>query len=469
MLGDIMKIKRILLSLAVVFGLTSFGSVANAACGNITIANMNWASANFMAEVDKIILEEGYGCSVELVPGATMPTFTSMQEKGEPDVAPEFWANAAIIALNKAVDEGKMHSLNKAPITGLGEGWWVLPATLEKHPELTTAEAILARPDLFPHPEDPSKGGFHICPPGWNCELSNRNHFRAWEMEKKGWKIVETGSAAGLDGSIAKAAERGENWFGYYWSPTSLIGKYNMQAVDEGKMHSLNKAPITGLGEGWWVLPHTLKKHPELTTAEAILARPDLFPHPEDPSKGGFHICPPGWNCELSNRNLYKAFDMEAKGWAIVETGSAAGLDGSIAKAAERGENWFGYYWSPTAIIGKYDMRAVDMGAWGGKDNWDKCIVLPEQECGDPKATSWTKSEVYTIVTDNFKNTAGSAGMEYFKKRTYPGPVMNGMLVWMGENQAEGADAAIEFLKTQESVWSKWVSSDAAKKIKKAL
>ena len=46
---------------------------------------------------------------------------------------------------------------------------------------------------------------------------------------------------------------------------------------------------------------------------------------------------------------------------------------------------------------------------------------------------------------------------------------MNGMLVWMGENQAEGADAAIEFFKTQESVWSKWVSSDAAKKIKKAL
>ena len=27
---------------------------------------------------------------------------------------------------------------------------------------------------------------------------------------------------------------------------------------------------------------------------------------------------------------------------------------------------------------------------------------------------------------------------------------MNGMLVWMGENQADGADAAIEFLKTQE-------------------
>ena len=43
------------------------------------------------------------------------------------------------------------------------------------------------------------------------------------------------------------------------------------------------------------------------------------------------------------------------------------------------------------------------------------------------------------------------------------------MLVWMGENQSEGADAAIEFLTNQEDVWSKWVSSEAAAKIKKAL
>ena len=160
---------------------------------------------------------------------------------------------------------------------------------------------------------------------------------------------------------------------------------------------------------------------------------------------------------------------MEAKGWMIVETGSAAGLDGSIAKAAERGENWFGYYWSPTALIGKYNMQAVDMGEFAGKDNWDNCLSKPEQECADPKKSSWVKSEVYSIATDNFKKTAGQDGMKYLEKRTYPGPVMNGMLVWMGENQAEGADAAIEFLKTQEDVWTKWVSGSAAKKIKKAL
>ena len=54
-----MKIMRkVLLSLFAIISFTAVSGVANAACGKITIANMNWASANFMAEVDKVILEE---------------------------------------------------------------------------------------------------------------------------------------------------------------------------------------------------------------------------------------------------------------------------------------------------------------------------------------------------------------------------------------------------------------------------
>ena len=119
-------IKKILLSAFAVISFTLFTGVANAACGKITIANMNWASANFMAEVDKVILEKGYGCEVELVPGSTMPTFTSMQEKGEPDIAPEFWANAAKVELEAAVSEGKLHSINKGPIT-IGNVYELMP------------------------------------------------------------------------------------------------------------------------------------------------------------------------------------------------------------------------------------------------------------------------------------------------------------------------------------------------------
>jgi glycine betaine/proline transport system substrate-binding protein len=51
---------------------------------------------------------------------------------------------------------------------------------------------------------------------------------------KKGWRLVDPGSAAGLDASIAKASDRGENWFGYYWSPTSVVGKYSLTMLDFG-------------------------------------------------------------------------------------------------------------------------------------------------------------------------------------------------------------------------------------------
>ena len=111
---------------------------ANAACGTVSIAEMNWASAQLMANVDKIILEEGYGCKVEIVPGDTMPTFTSMNEKGAPDVAGELWVNAVANPLNAAKAEGRLHTVSEGPITGLGEGWWLLPHTMKKHPELKT-------------------------------------------------------------------------------------------------------------------------------------------------------------------------------------------------------------------------------------------------------------------------------------------------------------------------------------------
>ena len=223
-----------LVGLVVSLGALVSSNAAHSACGKVSMAEMNWASAHLMANVDKIILSKGYGCDVSIVPGDTMPTFTSMDERGSPDVVGELWAEAVAYSLSTAKAEGRLHTVSKGPITGLGEGWWLLPHTLEKHPELKTVTDILKRPDLFPHPEDPSKGGFHTCPSGWSCQLINANLFRAFEMEKKGWRLIDPGSATGLDASIAKASDRNQNWFGYYWSPTSVVGKYDMKIVDFG-------------------------------------------------------------------------------------------------------------------------------------------------------------------------------------------------------------------------------------------
>ena len=57
------SIKKILLSSVLLFGINS---VAKADCGTITIAEMNWASAEMFAHVDKLILENATGVMLSL-------------------------------------------------------------------------------------------------------------------------------------------------------------------------------------------------------------------------------------------------------------------------------------------------------------------------------------------------------------------------------------------------------------------
>jgi len=69
--------KRLLASTCLFLGTVAGSSLANAAdCGSVTIASMNWQSAEVISNLDKIILNEGYGCSAEITIGDTVPTIT---------------------------------------------------------------------------------------------------------------------------------------------------------------------------------------------------------------------------------------------------------------------------------------------------------------------------------------------------------------------------------------------------------
>lgn len=334
--------KKLLASTVLAAGLMGFAGAAQAAshseCGRVTVANMNWQSAEVLAQIDKIILSEGYGCDVELVPGDTMPTLTSMTEKGEPDVAPEAWINSMRDVLDAAVAEGKL--------------------------------------------------------------------------------------------------------------------EYASESLSEGGV------------EGWWIPKYIADANPDIKSINDALARPDLFPDPEDPSKGVVHNCPAGWNCQITTGNLYKAYGAEDKGFRLLDTGSAAGLDGSIAKAYNREQGWLGYYWAPTSILGKYEMVKLDHGVEHDKEHWEACTAV--LDCADPKPNAWAKSEVYTVVTKAFADRAGPA-MDYLKARSWENQTVNVLLSWMTDEQATGEEGARHFLKNNEGVWTQWVSDDVAAKIKKAM
>lgn len=306
-------------------------------CGDITIANMNWASAQAIAEIDKIILTHGYNCNVELVPGDTVPTFTSMNEKGEPDVAPELWSNSLRIPLDEAKEEGR-----------------------------------LIASDVF------SQGG----------------------------------------------------------------------------------------EEGWFIPEATLTANPELKTWEDVIARPDLFPNPENPDRGALVGCPAGWACQIINQNLYKAYGMEAKGWDLIDPGSSAGLDALINKAVNDGDNILSYYWAPTAILGKLPMYMLEPNVDHDKSEWETCTGVAD--CANPKVNAWGFSYVETVVTDNFAKEA-SVGLDYITNRSFGNATLNTLLAWMADNQATGEEAAIYYLQNNQDDWSGWVSKDVKKAVLAAL
>ncbi len=331
--------KKLLASTIIATGIYALAGSAQAAeCGEVSIAEMNWASAGVAAWVDKYILENGYGCTVTLVTGDTMPTFTSMNEKAQPDMAPELWVNAVRTPLDAAIKEGRL--IEAAPLL--------------------------------------SEGGV----------------------------------------------------------------------------------------EGWWIPKFLADAHPDIKTVQDALKHPELFPAPEDPSKAAIINCPSGWNCQVSTANLYKALGAEKLGFELVDTGSAAGLDGSISNAFEKKSGWLGYYWAPTAILGKYQMTRLSFGVEHNKADWDACTAVPD--CPDPKVNSYPTSDVYTVVTKAFSEKAGVA-MDYVKTRKWDNGTVNQVLAWMTDNQGTNEDAAKHFLETYPDMWTKWVAPDVAEKVKAAL
>ncbi len=227
--------KSLLASTCLAFGLLAGAAAGQAAeCGTVTIATMNWQSAEVLSSVDEMILTEGYGCEVEMTTGDTVPTITAMAEKGQPDIAPEAWIDLLPEVVKKGTEEGRIIKVGSPLPDGGVQGWWIPKYFADTHPDIKTIPDVLKHPELFPDPEDKSKGAIFNGPQGWGGTVVTSQLFKAFDAEKAGWKLVDTGSAAGLDGSIAKAYERKQNFVTYYWAPTALLGKYQMVRLQEG-------------------------------------------------------------------------------------------------------------------------------------------------------------------------------------------------------------------------------------------
>lgn len=210
-------------------GVAMMSTVAKAECGEVTITEMNWASAAVVTEVSKFLMEQGYGCKVTKVPSATQTAAASLVETGKPDIATELWLNG-LSAVQKLIDEGKAVDLGRVLSDGGIEGWYIPKYMVDKHPELATIDGVLKNAKLL-------GGRFHQCPEGWSCKIATRSLINAFGLEKAGFEIFVHGSGETLATSIASAYADKKPWIGYYWEPTDVLGKYEMVRVDLGPVN----------------------------------------------------------------------------------------------------------------------------------------------------------------------------------------------------------------------------------------
>ncbi|QFT63602.1 ABC transporter substrate-binding protein [Roseivivax sp. THAF30] len=229
---------KLQLTAGAVTALLAAPAFAQESCGDVSITEMNWASASVVTNVANFILTQGYGCTVSVVPSDTVPAITSLVENGEPDIVTELWTNSTGEAYTRLVEEGRVQELGDILDPGGIEGWWVPSYLVEEHPELATIEGVLENPELV-------GGRFHNCPEGWGCRITNDNLLPAFGVEEAGFEIFNHGSGETLATSMASAFEAEEPWFGYYWAPTSLLGSYDMVSVDMGEFNAEEHAKAT--------------------------------------------------------------------------------------------------------------------------------------------------------------------------------------------------------------------------------
>lgn len=321
-----------------VSGLALAQPAAAADCGSaekITIAEMTWLAAASLAHVAQKIMAAGYDCTAELVPGDTVPTATSMLTRSEPMVAPELW--------------------------------------------VSTVQA-------------------------------------QWD-----------------------------------------------QMQEKGNIYKASDIFASGGEEGWWIPSYVAEANPQIKTVEDLKANWQVFASAENPEKGRFYGCPPGWGCEIITNNLYKALTLDET-FEMFPTGSGEALKATIARQVTRNEPFVGYYWGPTDVIGKYNLVKLGMPEFDA----EKFTCLTDANCADPQLTGWAVGEVAVAVVAELKDQAPDVA-EFLSRMQVPNAEISTVLAWGDDNGATAEEVAVHFLKNYESIWTAWVPADVAEKVKASL
>ncbi|MGB1876507.1 MAG: ABC transporter substrate-binding protein [Rhodospirillaceae bacterium] len=200
----------------------------------VVFAGLDWQSNAFHTAVAQFILEQGYGCETDVVPGTTIPLLQGVAQ-GDVDIVMEVWKDNVTEVWNRGLRRKQVVEIG-TNFPDAVQGWYVPRYMVEGEgavaPALISVTDLPAHKALFTDPEEPDKGRFYNCIAGWNCEVINSAKLKAYGLESD-FTNFRPGTGAALAAAIASSYIRKKPIVTYYWGPTWVLGKYDMVMLEE--------------------------------------------------------------------------------------------------------------------------------------------------------------------------------------------------------------------------------------------
>jgi len=194
----------------------------------VLFGGMSWESNLVIVEIERFIMEKGYGCATDVLPTETLPALAAL-ERGDLDINAEIWLNSTVDYWYKAADTGRVKRIGD--VFSGRESWYIPRYTAEKLPELKRVTDLPKFKEYFRDPEEPAKGRFYGCPAGWVCEVVNTNQWKGLGLEDS-YTMFSPGSGASQKAALAAAYQRKEDIVFYYWEPTPLAGALDLVELE---------------------------------------------------------------------------------------------------------------------------------------------------------------------------------------------------------------------------------------------
>jgi glycine betaine/proline transport system substrate-binding protein len=217
------------------------------------------------------------------------------------------------------------------------------------------------------------------------------------------------------------------------------------EGVESGAIVDLGKN-MPDAPQGWWVPRYLIEGPdalaPDLRSVADLPKYADLFTDPEDPDMGIVYMGTAGWSATTVSEGIFKEFGL-GDYFNQGVPGSGAALAATMVGAYEQGEPWVGYYWAPTAVLGRLDMVRLE-------------------------GSEFDPADVNILVNESVLERAPDV-VEFLRNYATSVDDNNEFLAVMEENEWDAEETAIWFLENKEEVWTAWVSDEVADRVKAAL